>query len=211
MFWDDFDAQASAMNTKQLASGSIPPSGYSPAGTLYSKLRAAGLEAGLRPSWETLQAVAPILASSGLSQTDACLIQAWLGGAHDLFDGQFRYTSANLSAQQFCGLIDSNKPSSIEAEVLSPFVRGVYSCRFSECATDALAKIDAKAAELVLSAGKAKAKASAKRQDAEAEADAAKLRQEAFSAVGWGAGITVGTLLLVAGAVLAVKLATASK
>ena len=210
-FWDEVDAQAQQAHTKKLVAGNIPPAGVVVDGTLYQKLRAAGLDAGLRPSWETIQAIAPIIAASGLSQTDACLIQAWLGGSHDLFDRQFRDTSAALSAQQFCGLIDSNKLSSIEAELFSPFVRGVHDCLVQECAIDALAKIDAKAAELVLSAGKAKAKASAKKQDAEAAADAAKLRDSALSAVGWGAGITVGTILLVAGVVLAIKLADVSK
>ena len=85
-FWDEVDALAEQMHTKTLAAGSIPPAGVVPAGTLYQQLRAAGLDAGLRPSWETIQAIAPIIAASGLSQTDACLIQAWLGGAHDRAD-----------------------------------------------------------------------------------------------------------------------------
>lgn len=181
------------------------PLGGTLSGALHDKLRDAGLAAGVKPSWESLQAIAPILASSGLSQTDACLLQAWLGGAHDLFDDDFGATSAALSAQQFCKLIDSNKPSAVE-QAFSPLVRGVYGCTFRECAIDALAKIDPKAAELVESAGKAKAVASAKKQDEEAEADAKKARDKALSNIKLGTGAAVGIVLLVAGAVLALRL-----
>lgn len=187
--------------------GAISTTGYlygtqpALAGALHDKLLAAGLADGVKPSFETIQAIMPILANSGLDKTDACLLQAWLGGAHDLFDDDFGATSAALSAQQFCKLIDSNKPSSIE-QAFSPLVRGVYGCTLRECAIDALEKIDAKAAALVLSAGKAKAKASAKKQDEEAEADAEKLREK----VALPLKVGVGTVLLVAGIVLALKL-----
>lgn len=161
--------------------GNVPAGGSAPV-SVYDQLKKAGLAAGLKPDGKTALAVAPILNASGISAEDACLLQAWLGGAHEQDDPQFSFVSWDLSAQAACGL---SKPW------FGFFGHSVYDALAS------LAKFDAKAAELVKSCGEAKAKASAKKQTAEAEADAKKIGEQALSVVTTSA-IGVGTIAAVA-------------
>jgi hypothetical protein len=166
-------------------------------GQTYDKLKAAGLSYELKPNRDEAIASAQILADSGISELSACILQAWLGGAHDEKDPAFYATSQKLSAQWYCG----------DKVGFTDIVLGrdnVYYC------LGELAKIDSKAAELVESAAKAKAKASAKKQDAEAQADAQKIYNEALSAVGVGA-IGLGTVVTVVAVAYLVFMANTAK
>lgn len=176
MDWGFFDI------TKWTDSGNVPAAGDSQKVSIYNQLKKAGLVAGLKPDGKTALAVAPVLNSSGLSSDDACLLQAWLGGAHEQDDPQFSFVSWDLSAQAACGM---SKPW------FGFTGHSVYD------ALKQLEKIDAKAAKLVKSCGEAKAKASAKKQTSEAEDDAKKLANEALAVVTTGA-ISVGTIAAVA-------------
>lgn len=153
-------------------------------GQTYDKLKAAGIAYGLKPDGPAAIASGQILADSGISELSACMLQAWLGGAHDYTDPAFAATAKQLSAQWYC----SDKTGFL-AELL-----GKNSISYS---LGELREIDDKAAELVESAGNAKAKASSKKQDVEAQADADKLYNQALSAVSVGA-ISVGTIAVVA-------------
>ena len=178
-------------------------------GVTYDKLRDAGLAYGLKPSGPEALAAGPILASSGLSARNACLLQAWLGGAHDARQGGvnwqvggatigvegFGFTAYELSAQAACGIPD-------------PWFE--WSLPSIADALDELRAIDGKAAELVESAGKAKAKASSKKQSQEAEADAEAIRQRALSAVSVGA-IGVGSVVALAAVAYLVFMANTAK
>ncbi len=166
-------------------------------GQTYDKLKAAGISYGLKPSGSEAIASAQILADSGISELSACILQAWLGGAHDEKDPAFYATSQKLSAQWYCG-------DKIGFTDLLFGRDNVYYC------LGELSKIDSKAAELVESAAKAKAKASARKQDAEAEADAKRLRDAALSAVSVGA-IGVGTVVAVAAVAYLFYLANTAK
>lgn len=164
-------------------------------GKTFDKLREAGISYGLKPLGAEALAAGPILAASGLTARSACLLQAWLGGAHDAHDTQFAFTAYGLSAQAACG-IDN------------PWF--VWSLPSIADALNELRDLDNKAADLVESAGKAKAKASAKKQNTEAEADAEKLRQQALSAVSVGA-IGIGTVVAVAAVAYLVFMASTAK
>jgi hypothetical protein len=178
-------------------------------GVTYDKLRAAGIDYGLKPANAT-GALQPLL-DSGISELSACILQAWLGGAHDGYDtgvsfqafGEFwgdegfGATSSKLSAQYYCKDKDTF------------FAKLLGHDSVSYC-LDELRQIDDKAAELVESAGNAKAKASAEKQDVEAEADAEKLRNQALSAVSVGA-IGIGTVVAVAVVAYLVFMAQAAK
>lgn len=164
-------------------------------GQTYDKLRAAGISYGLKPLGEEALAAGPILAESGLTQRSACLLQAWLGGAHDARDQQFAFTAYGLSAQAACG-------------IENPWFE--WSLPSVSDALNELRDLDNKAADLVESAGKAKAKASAKKQTAEAEADAEKLRQQALSAVSVGA-IGTGTVVALTAIAYLVFMASTAK
>lgn len=178
-------------------------------GQTYDKLKATGMGYGLKPSRDERIAAGPILASSGLSAQSACLLQAWLGGAHDAHQqgiswqiggatiGQpgFSFVAYELSAQAACGIPDS---------------WWIWSLPSIDGALSELRAIDGKAAELVESAGRATAAASAKKQMSEAEADAAKLRNQALSAVSVGA-IGIGTVVAVAAVAYLVFMANTAK
>lgn len=153
-------------------------------GQTYDKLKAAGIAYGLKPDGAAAIAAGQILADSGISELSACVLQAWLGGAHDEEDTDFLATSSKLSAQYYCD------------EKISFTDNLLGRDNASYCLAE-LAKIDDKAAKLVESAAKAKAKASAKKQNVEAQADAEKLYDQALSAVSVGA-ISVGTIAAVA-------------
>lgn len=165
-------------------------------GVTYDRLKAAGIDWGLKPA-NAAPALQPLL-DSGISELSACILQAWLGGAHDERDiGQFGATSVELSAQYYC----KDKASWWDRIAGND---NVYTC------LNELRKVDPKAAELVQSAAEAKAKASAKKQDVEAEADAAKLREKALSAVSVGA-IGIGTVVAVAAVAYLVFMARTAK
>ena len=166
-------------------------------GQTYDKLKAAGIAYGLKPDGAAAIASGQILADSGISELSACILQAWLGGAHDESDPAFYATAKQLSAQWYCG----DKVGVLD------MVLGRDSVWY--CLGE-LAKIDSKAAELVESAAKAKAKASAKKQNAEAQADAQKIYNEALSAVGVGA-IGLGTVVAVAAVAYLVYMANTAK
>ena len=166
-------------------------------GQTYDKLKAAGIAYGLKPDGQAAIASAQILADSGISELSACILQAWLGGAHDESDPAFAATSSKLSAQWYCG----DKVGILDTILGRD---NVYYC------LDELVKIDSKAAELVESAAKAKAKASAKKQNVEAQADADKLYNQALSAVSVGA-ISVGTIAVVAAVAYVAFLAYTAK
>lgn len=164
-------------------------------GVTYDKLRAAGIDYGLKPV-DASGALQPLL-DSGISELSACILQAWLGGAHYIGDLDFLATSDKLSSQYYC------RDKAGTWDKLMGYDTVSYSL-------NELSKVDAKAAELVESAGKAKAKASAEKQNAEAEADAEKLRQKALSAVSVGA-IGVGTVVAVAAVAYFLLLANTAK
>lgn len=178
-------------------------------GVTYDKLREAGISYGLKPSGPEALAAGPILAQSGLSSQSACLLQAWLGGAHDA-------TDEGVSYQLFGATIGWEGSSFIAYELSAQYACGISDTLFGwslpkmSTAVDELRKIDAKAADLVDSAGKAKAKASYKRQTTEAQADAEKLGKQALSAVSVGA-IGVGTVVAVAAVAYLLFLASTAK
>ena len=193
MDWGFFDT------TKWTDSGKVPAAGDSQKVSIYNQLKKAGLAAGLKPSNDAdALKVRQILDNSGLELRDACLLQAWMFGAHDKYDTSvgfellgvtwgeagFGATSPKLSAQYAC-------------EEYITFGDKFAGSDSIDSALSNLRKIDSKAAELVESVGNAKAKASAKKQDVEAEKDAEKIREKALAVVTTGA-ISVGTIAAVA-------------
>jgi hypothetical protein len=115
-------------------------------GQTYDKLKAAGVAYGLKPDGAAALAAGPILADSGISELSACILQAWLGGAHDESDPAFYATARELSAQWYCG----DKVGVLDMVLGRD---SVWHC------LGELSKIDSQAAELIESAAKAKAKA----------------------------------------------------
>ena len=168
-------------------------------GVTYDKLRAVGISEGLRPVGQEAIDAAPILYASGIPAKSACLLQAWLGGAHDATDFGFSegstFIAYELSAQYACGV-----PSAWFSWSL-PSISGALAD---------LRKVDERAAELVESAGNAKAKANYKQQTQAAQEDAERLRDRALSAVSVGA-IGVGTVVAVAAVAYLLFLANTAK
>lgn len=166
-------------------------------GATYDKLRKAGIEHDLKPTGGDALKAKQILADSGLDELSVCLLQSWLGGAHDRADLAFFGTADELSAQYHC------KNVTTWWDKFAGHDEILY-------ALDQLRKIDDKAAELIDSAGNAKAKASAKKQNEEADADAKKLRDQALSAVSVGA-IGIGTVVAVAAVAYLLFMASTAK
>ena len=193
MDWGFFDT------TKWTDSGQVPASGDSQKVSIYNQLKKAGLAAGLKPSKDAdALKVRQILDKSGLELRDACLLQAWMFGAHDKYNqgvsveafgttwggAGFTATSGALSAQSAC------------AEYITFGDQLLLNDSISSALSN-LKSIDKAAGELVESVGNAKAKASAKKQDVEAEKDAEKIREKALAVVSTGA-ISVGAIAAVA-------------
>lgn len=155
---------------------------------LADKLSKAGLSAH-KPSLAVLQKVQPILAAA-LPAEDACLVGAWLGGAHDWNDPDFFSTSPSLGAQAACGV-------SVFNEFLGPFAYRTI----DDVLDDLAAAGHEEAAKLIRLAGKSTAKQSAKKQTEEANKDAKKLAENALGAVtpeGFGTSISLGAGVAVA-------------
>lgn len=207
-----------------------PTPGSSP---IYDQLKDTGLSASSKPSASTLDKVRGVLVKV-VSPEDACLLLAWLGGAHDAADAAFASTSVALSAQAACGQdlssVDQAKKAAAAAgaaqgSILGPTgiaagaalgwlgatLAGQKAYRGINTVLDDMAARGsdlAKCAELLRGAGKGVAKASAKKQNKEADADALKLAKDALGAVTPdGLGQPIGIGLGVAAAAVAVVVA----
>lgn len=155
-----------------------------------AKLSSAGLGA-YKPSLQTLQKVQPILAAM-MPAEDACLVQAWLGGAHDRADLSFLFTDIGLTAQSACGV-------SAWSQALGDFAYRSVAEALDDLASQSADK--AAAAELIRKAGKATAKQSAKKQDEEAQKDAKEMAKGALDALtpqGFGGAVSLGAGVAVA-------------
>lgn len=178
-------------------------------GVTYDKLRAVGISDGLKPVGQEAIDAGPILYASGIPAKSACLLQAWLGGAHDA-------TDEGISYQLFGATIGVEGSSFMAYELSAQYACGVPDTWFSWSLpkiSDALAdlrKVDERAAELVESAGKAKAKANYKQQTQAAQEDSERLRERALSAVSVGA-IGVGTVAAVVAVAYLLFLASTAK
>ncbi len=197
----------------------------------YDLLKKAGLSSS-KPSQATLQKVQAVLVKV-VSPADACLLLAWLGGAHDAADPQFASTSSALSAQAACGQeptgVDAAKKAAAgvgaaQGSVFGPAgalvgaAAGWLGATFAGKATyrsvgSVLADMATrnsdlqKCAELIKAAGTATAKESAKKANKEANADALKLAKDSLAAVtpeGLGSGVKVGVAVAAGVAVLVI-------
>lgn len=161
---------------------------------LADKLSKAGLAAH-KPSLATLQKVQPILVAA-MPAEDACLLGAWLGGAHDRADGDFLFVDTGLTAQTACGISQWAQAA------------GGWAYRsVDEVLADLAAAGHKDAADLIKTAGKSTAKQSAKKQTEEANKDAKKLAKDALGAVtpdGFGSSISLGAGVAVAAVVVVV-------
>lgn len=155
---------------------------------LADKLSKAGLAAH-KPSLAVLQKVQPILAAA-MPAEDACLVGAWLGGAHDRADSDFLFVDTGLTAQTACGISQWAQAA------------GGWAYRsVGEALDDLAAAGHEEAAKLIRLAGKSTAKQSAKKQTEEANKDAKKLAKDALGAVtpeGFGTSISLGAGVAVA-------------
>lgn len=160
---------------------------------LADKLSKAGL-GDHKPSLQTLQAVQPLLAAV-MPADDACLVGAWLGGAHDRADSDFLFVDTGLTAQTACGVSQAAQAAG------GWFYRSV-----DEALDDLAAAGNSDAADLIRKAGKATAKKSAKKQTQEAQDDAKKLAKKALdyatpdgfgSAISLGAGVAAAVVVAV--------------
>lgn len=159
--------------------------------TVYDQLKSAGLSPEQKPSLDTLKAVRDILVKI-VSPDDACLLLAWLGGAHDRADPNFLFVDIGLSAQSACGVAQWKQALGSFAYRSVDEALGDMTARGADLA---------KCAALIRGAGKAKAKASAKKQASEANADALQLAKDALAAVtpeGLGSSVSVGVGVAVA-------------
>ena len=220
------DLFASTFGTATTVGATSPKS----AGSYFvDELKKAGLKAGVKPVLSTLEKVKSVLAKIA-APDDACLILAWLGGAHDASDVAFASTSSGLSAQAACGQslqgVDAAKKAAAAAgaaqgSIFGPTgalvgaavgwfgttVAGQKTYRSVGAALDSMAAVGPdlkKCSELIRSAGNAVAKESAKKQNKEANADALKLAKDALGAVtpqGLGPSLGVGLGVVAAVAV----------